>query len=76
MHTHDFPKPPATEIKFAHHYWIDHYDSDGHYHGCTVLQWAPGANQWCHSGNLATGMYVYVSEHSKINSKAEMPQLP
>lgn len=68
------PTPPANMMKMAEHHWLDNYDSDGHYFGTFVLQWAPGANRWCHSGNVGTGMYVN-TQCWKYNSHCKMPEL-
>jgi hypothetical protein len=67
------PTPPLFESKQANHYWLDIFDCDGHYFGRVILQWAPGAKKWCHSGNLGTDIYVPVSEHWKLVCKQEMP---
>ena len=52
------PKPPKKYLKRADHHWLDVYTSDGHFMDIRVLQWAPGAQRWCYSGNVGTGMYV------------------
>jgi hypothetical protein len=68
------PKPPVNMIKQAEHHWLDSYDSDGHFFGTYVLQWAPGVNRWCHSGNVGTGMYVNTYYWS-YNSHCKMPDM-
>ncbi len=52
------PTPPTNALRTAGHHWLDDYDSDGHYFGCVVLQWNPGAMRWSHSGNVGAGLYV------------------
>lgn len=49
------PKPPVLHLRTAGHHWLDIYDIDGHYFGRVVLQWQPGVQKWCHSGDVATG---------------------
>jgi hypothetical protein len=60
----------------ALHYWIQLVDSDEHYHSKIVLQWAPNAKRWCHSGNLGTDIYanhIEIFPNSFIVSQAVMP---
>lgn len=49
--------PPSRYLKMGEHHWLEIVDSDGHSYGLIVLQWAPGVQRWCHSGNLGTGIY-------------------
>lgn len=46
------------QSKLGGHHWLIEYDYDGRAKDTVVLQWAPGAQRWCHSGNLGTGQYV------------------
>ncbi len=70
----DIPRPPGYEQKQGEHHWLDIFDCDGHYFGRVILQWAPSAQKWCHSGNLGTGMYCeQVNEYWKYVCKQEMP---
>lgn len=68
------PQPPNNEIRQSNHYWLDHYDCDGHYFERIILQWAPSAKRWCHSGNVGTGMYVPITEYWKIVCKQDIPE--
>lgn len=70
------PQPPGWMAMQAGHHWLDHFDSDGHFHGTVVLQWAPSAKKWCHSGNVGTGMYVDVTEHWRYSAECPMPDFP
>ena len=68
------PQPPNQFLKTGEHHWLDHYDCDGHYFGRVILQWAPSAKQWVHSGNLATGQYVFVTEYWQYVCHQPMPE--
>jgi hypothetical protein len=70
-----YPTPPTFQIKQAEHHWLDIFDSDGHYFGRVILQWAPSAKKWCHSGNVGTDIYLEnVDENWKYVCKQEMPK--
>lgn len=55
------PVPPGHHARLGGHHWVQEVDFDGRLGETIVLQWAPGAKRWVHSGNLATGSYVSIS---------------
>lgn len=55
------PKPPGHHFRLGGHHWVQEVDFDGRRGETIVLQWAPGAQRWVHSGNLATGSYVNIA---------------
>ena len=68
------PKPPSKYLRTAEHHWLDIFDGDGHFFGMVVLQWAPGAQRWCHSGNVGTGMFV-PTQNWRYKTHCQMPEL-
>jgi hypothetical protein len=64
--------PPIKYLKTADHHWIDKYTYDGEYQETVVLQWAPGAQKWCHSGEVGTGIYAYIGENWKYKAHCPM----
>lgn len=73
---HDItPKPGPLHIKHAGHHWLDNYDFEGRYHGTYVFQWAPGAQQWFHSGEVGTCSHPLNLKGWVYNSPAEPPPI-
>lgn len=52
------PIPPASDIEYAGHHWLEELDEAGRSFGHRVMQWQPGSKTWCHSGQISTGNSV------------------
>lgn len=70
------PLPPTHELSLSKSYWLSRIDFDGRLGDPTVVaQWQPGAKQWCHVGDYATGRDLNLTDYVVIGP-AEQPEFP
>lgn len=67
------PIPPGNHSEQAGHHWLYIKDGDGRFSVPCVYQWQPGSQRWCHSGDIATGRNLDLSDHEYL---APVPRAP
>lgn len=67
------PIPPGNHSQEAGHHWLRWRDYDGRFSIPVIYQWQPGAQRWCHSGDIATGRDLDLADWEYLGSVPRAP---